>query len=133
MPDCTTDTNPAINGSVSFEGGEVLDVRDISFTRNKAEKQYASSCTQGRINRRVGHQDKFGSFTAYVPATPSGPDDLEPFVEGSEGALQINSDTGQILYNEGAIILSLEYGVPIEGGDLVEVNVTWGRILDPTP
>lgn len=133
MPDCTTDANPAINGSVTWEGGEVLDVRDIAFTRNKAEKQYASSCTQGRINRRVGHQDKFGSFTAYVPATPAGTEDIEPFVEGDEGALNIKSDSGQTLYDEGAIILSLEYGVPIEGGDNVEVNVTWGRILDPTP
>ncbi len=128
---CTTDPFTAVDGCLLWGATVISDVRDMALTRNAAEKQYASSCTGGRINRRSGHKDKFGTFTAYVPKTPAGTEDIEPFVEGDIDTLTLRSHAGQTLYNEGAIIISAEYGVPVEGGDLVEINVSWGRVIDP--
>jgi len=127
----TTDAFSAKFGFVTWNAGLVLDAKDIAIDRNIAEKPYASSSTMQMVNRRAGHQDKSGSFVAYVAASNAGPEDAMPFVEGDIFVLLLNSSAGQVLYNEKAIIISVAYSVPIEGGDLVEANVTWGRVVDP--
>lgn len=117
----------AINGSGSFASTTIEDVRDITINRNKEEKAYASSSTSQRIDRLSGHSDINGTFTVYVPTAPAGPASELGFDEGDEDTLLLKSSVGQTLFNDNALIISIEYGVPIEGGDIVEATVTWGR------
>lgn len=117
----------AIFGSAQFAATPVTDVRDITITRTKEEKSFASSSTSQKIDRLTGHSDISGSFTVYVPDAPAGPGTVLGFDEGDEGTLLLKSSAGQTLFNDNALIISIEYGVPIEGGDIVEATVNWGR------
>ena len=127
----TTDAYSAKFGSVSWAAALVLDAKDISIDDNVAEKPYASSSTEQQINRRSGHSDKSGSFVAYVAAAGTTPDNAMPFVRGAIDVLLLKSSAGQTLYDDKAMIISVAYSVPIEGGDLVEATVNWGRVVDP--
>ena len=127
-----TDVKVAVTGSGSVAGATVDDIRNITVTREKAEKQYASSSTSGKIKRALGHEDISGTFTAYVPSSNAGPTSLFAFEQGDEGvALVLNSWTSQKLYDsatDGTVtITNIEFEANVEGGDIIAATVTWGR------
>lgn len=113
----------AKNGTVDW-GGAVADVTDIKISESSDVKEYASSSTAGAKGRIAGHSDTTGSFTVLT-------DDTSLFEEGDSGTLVITSDGAVEMFNGNAIILSVEYGVPVSDGGPCEVNVSWGA--DPIP
>lgn len=122
-----SDAQVAVNSVAQWNSTAIDDVTNIAFDRNAAEKSYASSSTAGKIRRKTGHKDQSGTFAVLVPATPTGTEDVLPFVEGDESTLTLKSSSGQTLFNDNAVILNIGYSVPIEGGDLIRATVSWGR------
>ncbi len=115
----TSNAKSAKNGTVSWKGTAVVDATDLIVNKSVKVNEYASSGTDGKIGRTVGHSDASGSFTALT-------DDTTLFVEGENGMLLMKSDSSNTLYNGMAVIISANYKVPIGEGGNCEVDVSWG-------
>jgi len=109
----------AKSGTVSWDGA-LSDVTNIDVSNSNDVKEYASSSTSGEKSRRAGHSDTTGSFTLKA--------DTFAFDEGDDGTLIITSDGTEVLFTGTAMIIDVNYSVPVEGGDIIECNVTWGQM-----
>ena len=110
----------AKSGTATWDGTGLFDVTNIDFTIASDVKEYASSATAGQKSRRAGHSDKSGSFTLKA--------DEVPFDEGDSATLIITSDGSEVLFTGTAMIIDIGYSVPVESGDIVEANVSWGQM-----
>ena len=110
----------AKSGTGTWDGTALDDVTNIDLNLASDVKEYASSATSGQKSRRAGHSDSSGSFTMKA--------DTVPFDEGDSGTLILTSDGSEVLFTGTAMIIDIGFSVPVESGDIVEANVTWGQM-----
>lgn len=101
-------------------------VHDVSNIRPSAQadiKEYGSSDTAGHVRRIVGHLDRAGTFEAFADQTP--------FEVGDRGWLRLMSDEEQVLLDDLVKIEDLSYTVNVQTGEIISVNVSYGRDRSP--
>jgi len=108
-----------INGSATWNGVAIADVRNINLGKISEPQKYASSSTAGERLEVPGHKDKSISFSVY--------NDEPPFDEGDIGTLVLLSSTGVTLFDAAVHISNLSFGVDVDAGSLITCDITAGR------
>lgn len=109
------------NGSATWNGTPIPDVRNISVNDISEPQKYASSSTNGVKYEEPGHEDVAISFGVYT--------DEPPFDKGDKGALVLLARSGVELFNGDVHISAVNFGVDIEAGGLNNAAVTAGRTI----
>lgn len=112
-------TKTGINGSATWGGVAIADVRNINVGKISEPQKYASSSTNGQRVEIAGHNDRSIAFSVY--------DEAPPFDEGDVDTLVLFSSTGVELFNGRVHISNITTAVDIDGGTLITSDVTAGR------
>ena len=110
----------AKNGVASWDDAVLIDVTDIQINTSADAKVYASSSSDGKKSRVAGHTDTEGSFTIKNSTLT--------FTIGEIDTLILSSVAGTVLFTGSAMITDWSFSVPIESGDIIETQVSWGKV-----
>lgn len=118
------------NGNAKWDDTDIPESRGWTLNKGSDNKPYASSDSAGVMKRVAGHKDSSGSVRAYLDA---GTDVEGILVEGDSGTFKLYEDATRF-WTVPAIIDSVEVTDEIEGGEIVEVTISFsgnGAITAP--
>lgn len=118
-------TFAAKEGSAQFGALLIPDVRNIDINDEQDENVFASSSTDGKKARTLGHDDVNGSFVVNLQSDEAAKG--LGFKKADEDTLILLAKSGLELFNGNVFILNISFSVPVEGGENTDATVNWGR------